>query len=64
MTGMHGLKGTLDSQSLFSRKRSQSRIVEIDCRMPSGIHEVSFERDSNEVHNDGAVLGSVSLKPI
>jgi hypothetical protein len=64
MAGTPGVNGPLNSQSLFSRKRSKSRIVAIHCWMPSEIHEVSFERDSTEVHDGGTVLGAVSLKLI
>jgi hypothetical protein len=61
---MLSVNGPLNSQSVFSPKRSKSRIVAIDCWMPSEIHEVSFERDSAEINDGGTVLGSVSLKLI
>jgi serine/threonine-protein kinase RsbW len=38
---MRGLNRASDSQSVFSRKRSHSRIVEIDSWMPSEIHAIS-----------------------
>src|SRR5712664_4132468 len=41
MSGMRGLNRTSDSQSVFSRKRSHSRIVEIDSWMPSETHAIS-----------------------
>ena len=41
MSGMRGLNRTLDSQLALSRKRSHSRIVEIDSWMPSEIHAIS-----------------------
>jgi anti-sigma regulatory factor (Ser/Thr protein kinase) len=40
MSGMRGLNGTTDSQSVFSRKRSHSRILEIDTWMPHEIHAI------------------------
>ncbi len=41
MSGMRGLNRTSDSQLALSRKRSHSRIVEIDSWMPSEIHAIS-----------------------
>ncbi len=41
MSGMRGPKPALDSKSVFSRKRSHSRVVEIDTWMPSEIHAIS-----------------------
>jgi len=41
MSGMRGLNRASDSKSALSRKRSSSRIVEIDCWMPSEIHAIS-----------------------
>jgi len=41
MSGMRGLNGASDSESVFSRKRSHSRILEIDTWMPSDIHAIS-----------------------
>jgi anti-sigma regulatory factor (Ser/Thr protein kinase) len=41
MSGMRGLNRASDSKSALSRKRSPSRIVEIDCWMPSEIHAIS-----------------------
>jgi anti-sigma regulatory factor (Ser/Thr protein kinase) len=41
MSGMRGLNGASDSESVFSRKRSDSRILEIDTWMPSDIHAIS-----------------------
>jgi serine/threonine-protein kinase RsbW len=38
---MRGLNRASDSQSVFSRKRSHSRIVEIDSWMPSETHAIS-----------------------
>src|SRR5467141_793658 len=41
MSGMRGLNRASDSQSVFSRKRSHSRILEIDTWMPGEIQAVS-----------------------
>src|SRR5258707_7980206 len=41
MSGMRGLNRASDSQSVFSRKHSHSRILEIDSWMPSEIQNVS-----------------------
>jgi anti-sigma regulatory factor (Ser/Thr protein kinase) len=41
MRGMRGLNRASDSQSVFSRKHSHSRILEIDSWMPSEIQDVS-----------------------
>ena len=41
MSGMRGLNRTSDSQLALSRKRSHSRIVEIDSWMPSEIRAIS-----------------------
>jgi len=41
MSGMRGLNGALDSQSLFSGKRPRSSILEIDLWMPSEIPAIS-----------------------
>jgi serine/threonine-protein kinase RsbW len=38
---MRGLNRASDSQSVLSRKRARSRIVEIDCWMPGEIHAIS-----------------------
>ena len=46
MSGMRGLNRASDSQSLFSRKRSHSRILEIDTWMPSEIHAIAPTVDS------------------
>ena len=45
MSGMRGLNRTSDSQSVFSRKHSHSRILEIDSWMPSEIQDVSATVD-------------------
>jgi len=45
MSGMRGLNRASDSQSLFSRKRSHSRILEIDTWMPSEIHDIASTVD-------------------
>src|SRR5467141_3344000 len=41
MSGMRGLNRASDSQSVLSRKRSHSRILEIDTWMPGEIQAVS-----------------------
>ncbi len=41
MSGMRGLNRASDSQSVLSRKRSHSRILEIDTWMPGEIQPVS-----------------------
>jgi anti-sigma regulatory factor (Ser/Thr protein kinase) len=41
MSGMRGLNRASDSQSVFSRKRSHSRILEIDTWRPGEIQAVS-----------------------
>jgi anti-sigma regulatory factor (Ser/Thr protein kinase) len=41
MSGMRGLNRAFDSQSVLSRKRSHSRILEIDTWMPGEIQAVS-----------------------
>src|SRR6267378_1300820 len=41
MNGMRGLNRASDSQSVLSRKRSHSRILEIDTWMPGEIQAVS-----------------------
>jgi anti-sigma regulatory factor (Ser/Thr protein kinase) len=41
MRGMRGLNRASDSQSMFSRRRSHSRILEIDTWMPGEIQAVS-----------------------
>jgi anti-sigma regulatory factor (Ser/Thr protein kinase) len=41
MSGMRGLNRASESQSVFSRERSHSRIVEIDSWMPSETHVIS-----------------------
>jgi serine/threonine-protein kinase RsbW len=41
MSGMRGLNRAFDSQSVFSRKHSHSRILEIDSWVPSEIQNVS-----------------------
>ena len=41
MSGMRGLTRASDSQSVFSRERSHSRILEVDTWMASDIHAIS-----------------------
>src|SRR5258707_10921138 len=41
MSGMRGFNRESDSQSVFSRKCSHSRILEIDTWMPSEMHSIS-----------------------
>src|SRR5712675_1850692 len=45
MSGMRGLNRASVSQSLCSRKRSHSRILEIDTWMPSEIHAIASTVD-------------------
>jgi hypothetical protein len=45
MSGMRSLNGASDSQSVFSRKRSHCRIVEIDSWMSNEIHVISATVD-------------------
>jgi anti-sigma regulatory factor (Ser/Thr protein kinase) len=40
MSGLPGLNRSSDSQSVFSRKRAHSPVLEIDTWMPSEIHAV------------------------
>ena len=41
MSGMQSLKRASDSRSRFTRRRSRSSILEIDCWMPSKIQAIS-----------------------
>jgi anti-sigma regulatory factor (Ser/Thr protein kinase) len=41
MSGIRGLNRTSESESVFSRRRSHSRILEIDTWMASDIHAIS-----------------------
>jgi serine/threonine-protein kinase RsbW len=45
MSGMRGLNRASDSQSVLSRKRSHSRVLEIDTWMASDIHAISATVD-------------------